>query len=139
MSTPDFDVVVVGAGVVGLAVARACGAQGLQVLVLEAADCVGSGVSSRNSEVVHAGLYYPTGSLKAMLCVRGREALYQYCADRGIAHRRCGKLVVAASRAQHPRLEGLYEQAMRNGVRDLVWLSTGEARELEPAVSCTKA
>jgi L-2-hydroxyglutarate oxidase LhgO len=139
MTTPDFDVVVIGAGVVGLAVARACGAQGLQVLVLETADCVGSGISSRNSEVLHAGLYYPTGSLKAMLCVRGREALYQYCADRGIAHRRCGKLVVATNPAQHPRLERLYEQAVRNGVRDLVWLSAGEARELESAVSCTKA
>jgi L-2-hydroxyglutarate oxidase LhgO len=139
MSTPDFDLVVIGGGVVGLAVARACGTQGLQVLVLEAADCVGSGVSSRNSEVLHAGLYYPTGSLRAVLCVRGREALYEYCADRGIAHRRCGKLVVATNPAQHPRLEALYQQAGRNGVRDLIWLSTGEARELEPAVSCTSA
>ncbi len=139
MSAPDFDVAVVGGGVVGLAVARACGAQGLQVLVLEAADYVGSGVSSRNSEVLHAGLYYPTGSLKALLCVRGREALYQYCADRSIPHRRCGKLVVATSPAQHRRLENLYEQAVRNGVRDMVWLSAGEARELDPAVSCTKA
>jgi L-2-hydroxyglutarate oxidase LhgO len=139
LSEPDFDIVVVGAGVVGLAVARACGAKGLRVLVLEAADCVGSGISSRNSEVIHAGLYYPAGSLKAVLCVRGREMLYEYCVEHGIAHRRCGKLVVATHPSQHPRLERLYEQAMRNAVRDLIWLSAGEAREMEPGVSCTKA
>jgi L-2-hydroxyglutarate oxidase LhgO len=139
MTAADFDVAVIGGGVVGLAVARACAAKDLQVLVLEVADCVGSGVSSRNSEVIHAGLYYPTGSLKAQLCVQGREAMYQYCAAQGIPHRRCGKLVVATQRSQHPRLESLYEQAIRNGVRDLIWLSSGEVGELEPTVSCTKA
>jgi L-2-hydroxyglutarate oxidase LhgO len=139
MSAADFDVVVVGAGVVGLAVARACALTGHQVLVLETADCVGSGVSSRNSEVIHAGLYYPVGSYKALLCVRGREALYEYCAARGIPHRRCGKLVVAAEPSQHPRLETLFQQAARNGVRDLVWLSGEAVRQLEPEVACTRA
>src|SRR4051794_26022784 len=87
------DAVVVGAGVVGLATARALALAGLDVLILEAEAGIGGGVSSRNSEVVHAGLYYPPGSLKARLCVAGRQALYAYCGERGIAHRRCGKLV----------------------------------------------
>jgi L-2-hydroxyglutarate oxidase LhgO len=139
MSAADFDVVVVGGGVVGLSVARACALEGHHVLVLEVADCVGSGVSSRNSEVIHAGLYYPVGSLKALLCVRGREALYDYCAARGIPHQRCGKLVVATEPSQHSRLEALFQQAARNGVRDLVWLSAEEARQLEPEVACTRA
>src|SRR3569833_1900015 len=104
MSTVDFDGVVIGAGVVGLAVARACALKGHQVLVLESANHVGSGISSRNSEVIHAGLYYPEGSLKARLCVRGRDALYEYCEARGVPHRRCGKLVVATDESQRDRL-----------------------------------
>jgi L-2-hydroxyglutarate oxidase LhgO len=95
MSQWDFDVVVIGAGVVGLAAGRACALLGLRVLVLERAAHIGTEVSSRNSEVIHAGLYYPSGSLKARLCVTGREMLYDYCRERGIGHRRCGKLVVA--------------------------------------------
>lgn len=139
MSSVDFDVVVVGAGVVGLAVARACALAGHHVLVLEQADRVGTGISARNSEVIHAGLYYPAGSLKATLCVRGREALYEYCRQRGIAHQRCGKLVVATDASQHEQLEAIFQQGARNGVRDLVWLSGTEVRQLEPEVFCTKA
>ena len=96
----QVDVVVIGAGVVGLAVARALALQGREVVVVEAADAIGTGTSSRNSEVIHAGLYYPPGSLKARLCVQGRDLLYAYCAERGIAHCRCGKLVVATNEAQ---------------------------------------
>jgi L-2-hydroxyglutarate oxidase LhgO len=139
VNTVDFDVVVVGGGVVGLATARACTLKGLQVLVLEAAEHVGFGISSRNSEVIHAGLHYPQGSLKARLCVRGSEALYSYCQRRGIPHNRCGKLVVATEASQHPRLAVLFEQAVHNGVRDLKWLTGDEARQLEPNVSYTSA
>ena len=105
--TDRVDCVVVGAGVVGLAVARALALQGREVMVLEAANAIGTGTSSRNSEVIHAGLYYPTGSLKARLCVQGRDMLYAYCAERGVAHRRCGKLLVATSPAQLPGLESI--------------------------------
>ena len=139
MSSVDFDVVVVGAGVVGLAAARACALGGHRVLVTEQADRIGSGISSRNSQVVHGGLYYPEGSLKATLCVRGREALYEYCRQRGIAHQRCGKLVVATNASQQDQIEAIFQQAARNGVGDLVWLSSAEVRQLEPEVFCTKA
>ncbi|MBS0419409.1 MAG: NAD(P)/FAD-dependent oxidoreductase [Proteobacteria bacterium] len=139
MSSVDFDVVVVGAGVVGLAVARACALAGHRVLVMEQAGRVGTGISARNSEVIHAGLYYPEGSLKATLCVRGREALYEYCRQRGIAQQRCGKLVVATDVSQHEQLEAIFQQGARNGVRDLVWLSGTEVRQLEPEVFCTQA
>jgi L-2-hydroxyglutarate oxidase LhgO len=124
---------------VGLAIARACALKGLQLLVLEAAEHVGSGISSRNSEVIHAGLYYPQGSLKALLCVRGREALYDYCQARGVPYSRCGKLVVATDAYQLPRLDALFEQAARNGVRDLQWLTVDEVRKLEPNIACTRA
>src|SRR6186713_3431410 len=123
MGAVDFDTVIIGAGVVGLAVARACALEGHQVLVLERADRIGSGVSSRNSEVIHAGLYYPQGSLKARLCVSGRESLYEYCRTRGVPHQPCGKLVVATEASQHSRLEAIFQQAVRNGVPDLRWLS----------------
>src|SRR5665647_1957646 len=103
----QIDCVVVGAGVVGLAVARALALQGREVMVLEAAEAIGTGTSSRNSEVIHAGIYYPQGSLKASLCVQGKERLYNYCAARGIGHRRCGKLIVATSDAQVPQLQGV--------------------------------
>ena len=104
------DCVVVGAGVVGLGVARALALTGREVIVLEAASAIGTGTSSRNSEVIHAGLYYPPGSLKAGLCVRGRELLYDYCEAHGVAHRRCGKLVVATDVAQQPALHALMQQ-----------------------------
>lgn len=139
MSSEDFDVVVIGAGVVGLAVGRACALGGHRVVVLDGADHIGSGISSRNSEVIHAGLYYPAGSLKAVLCIRGRDALYEYCRERDIPHQRCGKLVVATDVSQHRRLEGIFQQAARNGVRDLAWLSSDEVRQLEPEISCTRA
>ena len=137
--TDRVDCVVVGAGVVGLAVARALALQGREVMVLEAANAIGTGTSSRNSEVIHAGLYYPTGSLKARLCVQGRDMLYAYCAERGVAHRRCGKLLVATSPAQLPGLESIQARARANGVADLQWLSRDEARTLEPALECVAA
>ncbi len=134
-----MDVVVIGAGVVGLAVARALALRGREVLLLEEASAFGTGTSARNSEVIHAGLYYPAGSLKASLCVRGRELLYAYGAERGIAHRRCGKLIVATRADQLPQLQALLAKAAVNGVRDLVLLSGDEARALEPQLACQAA
>ena len=135
----QVDCVVVGAGVVGLAVARALALQGREVLVLEAATAIGTGTSSRNSEVIHAGLYYAPGSLKASLCVQGRALLYDYCVERGIDHRRCGKLIVATEPAQVAQLQGMAKQARRNGVSDLLFLSADEARRLEPQLVCEAA
>jgi len=137
--TNDVDAVVVGAGAVGLATARALARAGLETLVLEAETAIGTGVSSRNSEVIHAGLYYPTGSLKARLCVAGRDQLYDLCATHGVAHRRCGKLVVATDDSQLPALERLLAQARRNGVSDVVRITREEALALEPEVSCVAA
>lgn len=135
----QVECVVIGAGVVGLAVARALALQGREVLVLEAAGQIGTETSSRNSEVIHAGLYYPTGSLKARLCVAGKQALYAYCQERGIPHRRCGKLIVATQEAQRPALAALAQQAQANGVTDLVWLTPAESSQREPAVRCVAA
>ena len=129
------DAVVVGAGVVGLAVARALARGGLEVLIIEREGAIGSGVSSRNSEVIHAGLYYPPGSLKARLCVRGRELLYAYCAERGVPHRRCGKLVVATSPAEHAKLLEILRRGHANGVHALRPIEGEEARAMEPALS----
>jgi len=131
--------VVIGAGVVGLAVARALAARGREVVVLEAEDRIGTGVSSRSSEVVHAGLYHPPGSLKARLCVAGRRALYAYCRARGVAHRRCGKLVVATDPGQVEALRAVQARAEANGVEGLAWLDGGEARRLEPRLACVAA
>ena len=137
------DAVVIGAGVVGLAAARALALsprfQGAQVLVLEAADAIGTGTSSRNSEVIHAGIYYPQGSLKARLCVQGRQQLYAYCAERAVAHRRCGKLIVATDQAQIAQLELIAAKARANGVDDMHFLTAEEAQTLEPALQCTAA
>lgn len=133
------DVVVLGAGVVGLAVARELALAGREVMVLEAQDAIGTGTSSRNSEVIHAGIYYPQGSLKAQLCVQGKALLYAYCAERGVAHQRCGKLIVATSEAQRPKLDAIVEHALANGVNDLKLLTREEARELEPALHCVAA
>ena len=133
------DLVVVGAGVVGLAVARALAIAGREVVLLEAADAIGTGTSSRNSEVIHAGLYYPPGSLKARLCVQGRERLYAYCATHGVEHRRCGKLIVATDAAQEPALRALRQRAEACGVHDLQWLDAAQAQALEPALRCTAA
>jgi len=131
--------VVVGAGVVGLAVARALARAGREVLVLEQERWVGSHTSSRNSEVVHAGLYYPPGSLKAVFCVAGRRRLYEYCVARGVAHRRAGKLVVACTEAEVATLRAVMARAAANGVDDLAWLDGDAARALEPALTCLAA
>ena len=135
----QVECVVVGAGVVGLAVARALALAGREVLVLEAANAIGTGTSSRNSEVIHAGLYYAAGSLKARLCVQGNAQLYAYCAERGIGHRRCGKLLVATDVAQLAQLQGIIEKAQRNGVHDLQMLSQAQAQALEPDLTCVGA
>ncbi|MFN4360929.1 MAG: NAD(P)/FAD-dependent oxidoreductase [Hylemonella sp.] len=135
----QVDAVVVGAGVVGLAVARALALSGREVLVLEATEAVGTQTSARNSEVIHAGIYYPQGSLKAQLCVRGKQLLYAYCGERGIGHRRCGKLIVATSREQVAQLQGIVAKAVANGVDDLVLLTREQARALEPALECVAA
>lgn len=135
----SVECVVIGAGVVGLAVARALALQGREVMVLEAADAIGTGTSSRNSEVIHAGIYYPHGSLKARLCVSGKQLLYDYCAERGISHSRCGKLIVATSPAQLAQLQGIITRAAANGVADMVLLTREEARALEPGLECVAA
>ena len=130
------DTLVIGAGVIGLAVAREFAIRGRDVIVLEAADAVGTGTSSRNSEVIHAGLYYPTGSLKARLCVTGRELLYAYCEQRGVEHRCPGKILVATSTEECAVLEKYREQARINGAGELEPLTAAEVRALEPAVEC---
>lgn len=133
------DCVVVGAGVVGLAVARALALAGREVLLLEAANAIGTETSSRNSEVIHAGIYYPQDSLRAWLCVQGKAMLYDYCAERGLPHRRCGKLIVATTAEQQAQLEAIRQRAAANGVHDLQWLTRDEARVLEPALECVAA
>ncbi len=135
----QVDVVVIGAGVVGLAAARALAQAGLEVLIVEAEAAIGTGVSSRNSEVIHAGLYYPPGSLKARRCVEGRQQLYAYCAERGVPHRRCGKLVVATQADELAKLDALLARAPACGVHDLQRLSAVEAQALEPALACVGA
>ena len=130
----EVDSVVIGAGAVGLAVARALAMAGREVLVLEAAEAIGTGTSSRNSEVIHAGIYYPKDSLKARTCVAGKEMLYRYCAERGVEHRRCGKLIVATSEDQLGTLEDIRKRAEANGVDDLQFLAPERVRELEPEV-----
>ncbi|HJV49834.1 MAG TPA: NAD(P)/FAD-dependent oxidoreductase [Noviherbaspirillum sp.] len=133
------DCLVVGAGVVGLAVARMLAQSGREVLVVEKHPAIGMETSSRNSEVIHAGLYYPTGSLKARLCVAGREALYDFCDQRAIPVRRCGKLVVATSEAQSAKLDAIQAQAHANGCTEVTLLTGDQARALEPALSCIAA
>lgn len=135
----DVECAVVGAGAVGLAVARALALSGREVVILERADRFGTGISSRSSEVIHAGLYYPANSLKARLCVAGREALYAYCRAHDVAHRQCGKLIVACSEGQREDLDGIAEAAARNGVANLRRLEAAEARRLEPDLSCLGA
>jgi L-2-hydroxyglutarate oxidase LhgO len=130
----EADVAVVGAGVVGLAVARELALAGREVFLLEAERFVGFHTSSRNSEIIHAGLYYPPGSLKARLCVEGRHALYAYCAKRGVPHARLGKVVVATSAEEVSTLERIHKVALANGVDDLTWLSAAEVTQLEPEV-----
>jgi L-2-hydroxyglutarate oxidase LhgO len=131
-----MQVLVVGAGVVGLAAARALALAGNEVIVAEAANAIGTGISSRNSEVIHAGLYYPTGSLRARHCPRGRRMLYALCASHGVPHRKCGKLVVATKADELARLEAIHAQALANGVEGVAIISAQEAQKLEPALAC---
>ncbi len=133
------DCVVVGAGVVGLACARRLAMAGLEVIVLERADAIGTETSSRNSEVIHAGIYYPAGSLKAQFCIAGKQFLYRYCADRGVAHARCGKLIVATDEAQLATLTTIRANAAGLGMPDLEPWTAAQARALEPELRCTGA
>jgi len=136
MSEPiGLDAVVIGGGVVGLAVARALSLAGREVTLLEAASSTGSVTSSRNSEVIHAGLYYPSASLKARLCVEGKAGLYAYCEARGVPHERCGKLVIAATRAEAAWLEKLQALARNNGVNDCILLDAAALQRLEPELA----
>ena len=135
----DFDATVVGAGAVGLACGRALAKRGLSVLVLEREPHIGQGVSSRNSEVIHGGLYYPTGSLKARYCVQGRRLLYAFLESHMVDFRKCGKLVVATEAAEVPRIEAIFEQATANGVEGLAHLNGAQARALEPGLNAHAA
>jgi len=131
--------VVIGAGVIGLAVARRLAQAGREVIVLEAAEGIGTVTSSRNSEVIHAGIYYKAGSLMARMCVGGRRALYRYCRDHGIPHRNCGKLIVATTPAETEKLQSIRAHAEANGVEGMQLLSGEAARALEPALNCDAA
>jgi L-2-hydroxyglutarate oxidase LhgO len=134
-----MQVLVVGAGVVGLAVARAAAMAGHEVIVAEKEVAIGTGVSSRSSEVIHAGLYYPTGSKRAFHCPRGRRMLYELCASHGVPHRKCGKLVVATDAQEARRLQDILAQARINGVEDVEMIDAATARRLEPALDCCLA
>ena len=135
----QVDAIVIGAGVVGLATARALALAGREVIIIEGENAIGMGVSSRSSEVIHAGIYYSTGLAKARLCVAGKAMLYDFCASHHVPHSRCGKLLVATSEAELPKLAAIRAQAIANGVDDLVPLTAAEARALEPALTCTAA
>jgi L-2-hydroxyglutarate oxidase LhgO len=135
----DFDAVVVGAGAVGLACGYALARRGLGVLVLERESRIGAGVSSRNSEVIHAGFYYPTGSLKARLCVEGRRALYPFLAAHNVTYNKCGKLLVATDDGEIAGLQRIAEQAALNGVEGMAWLTGAQARALEPGLNAVAA
>ena len=131
--------IVIGAGVVGLAIARALAQRGLETVLIESESGIGTGTSSRNSEVIHAGIYYPKGSLKARFCVAGKQMLYRYCAERGIGALNCGKLIVATEDSQVPTLSGIIEKARANGVHDLALITRAEAQALEPKLACVAA
>jgi len=137
--TERVECAVVGAGVVGLAVARALALAGREVIVLERADMIGTETSSRHSEVIHAGIYYTPGSLKARFCVDGKHAMYDFCDAHGVVYNRCGKIIVATNDGQMPELERLKANAAGNGVIDLEWLTPAEVSEMEPAVFCVGA
>ena len=134
-----IDTAVIGAGVVGLAIARSLALAGRDVLVLEAADAIGTETSSRNSEVIHAGIYYAPDSLKARLCVEGRDRLNRFCEAHGVPHKRLGKLIVATAEGQQARLDRIVEGARACGVEDLRALSRAEALAMEPELSCVSA
>jgi L-2-hydroxyglutarate oxidase LhgO len=137
--TESVECVVIGAGVVGLAAARALALRGREVVVLEAEDAFGTHTSSRNSEVIHAGIYYPAGSVKATVCVEGKKRLYAYCAERGINHRNVGKLIVAVEETEMASLKARKAAAEANGVHDLRWLTAAEAQAMEPELECVGA
>jgi len=139
MPSETADTVVIGAGVIGLAIARRLAQAGREVLVLEANHSIGMETSSRNSGVIHAGIYYPPGSLKAHCCVRGNQLIYDYCAQRHISHARCGKLIVAVSTHQQDRLKALQHNAVNSGVENLEWLNQTRIHELEPDIRATTA
>jgi L-2-hydroxyglutarate oxidase LhgO len=126
---------VIGAGVIGLAVARALALQGREVIILESEEAIGMATSSRNSEVIHAGIYYDTGSLKAKLCVEGKHALYDYCESHGVPHKRCGKLIIASHDGQLDKLKALQQKAINNDVMDLIWQDQQTTLAMEPALS----
>ena len=134
-----MQVLVIGAGVIGLAVARAAALAGHDVIVAEAADGIGTGISSRNSEVIHAGMYYPTGSRRARFCPRGNRMLYEFCEAHGVAHRRCGKLIVATTETERVRVEAIHAQGIVNGVDGLELIGGNAARDMEPELSCVAA
>ncbi|MGA9014953.1 MAG: NAD(P)/FAD-dependent oxidoreductase [Acetobacteraceae bacterium] len=135
----SVDCIVVGAGVVGLAVARALALAGREVVILDAAEGIGTETSSRNSEVIHAGIYYPAGSFMARFCVAGRKALYAYCAAKGVPHANCGKLIVATNAEEDTMLAGIKRRAEVNGVEGMRVLTAAEAIAMEPNLSCTSA
>jgi L-2-hydroxyglutarate oxidase LhgO len=135
----SVDSVVVGAGIVGLACARALALAGREVVILEAEGAIGMHTSSRNSEVIHAGIYYAKGSLKARSCVAGKERLYEYCCAHGVPHRRCGKLIVATDEAQLQELSAIQARAHGNGVTDVVGMTRAQALALEPELNCVAA
>ena len=135
----EVECVVVGAGVIGLAVARKLALAGHEVIVLEAADGIGTETSSRNSEVIHAGIYYPAGSIMARFCVTGRHKLYDYCCEKHVPHRNCGKLIVATSADEDAMLAGIKSRAEANGVEGMRILTAHEAVAMEPNLSCTSA
>src|ERR1043166_2487173 len=134
-----MQILVIGAGVVGLAVARQAALAGHHVIVAEATSGIGNGVSSRNSEVIHGGMYYPTGSLRARPCPRGRRMLYEFCASHGVPHRRCGKLIVATNEAEANKIVSIQKQGEINGVEGLELIGGNAARDLEPALTCIAA
>ena len=134
-----MQVLVIGAGIVGLAIAREAALRGHDVIVVEAADAVGTGTSSRNSEVIHAGLYYPTGSKRALHCPRGRRLLYAYCESHGIPHKKLGKLFIVTKDADIGKLEAIYRQALANGVENVTMLDAADAKRMEPALFCVVA
>ncbi len=137
--TDQLDCIIAGAGVLGLAIGRRLARAGLEVAVLETEAHIGMHTSSRNSEVIHAGIYYPKDSLKARLCVAGKHALYDYCESKGVPHERIGKLIVATAPQEEDRLRGIAERAAANGVNDLTWLGQDEVRGMEPHVRASAA
>ncbi len=134
-----MQILIVGAGILGLAVGRAAALRGHDVIVAEKEAQIGTGISSRNSEVIHAGIYYPTGSLRARHCVRGRRMLYDYCASHGIPHKKYGKLIVATRDAEIAKMEALLGQALANGVEGMRIIEAAEAKAMEPALACVAA